>query len=225
MSSTYDSQSYIPQCSGCHFCRCSLQVSPIWTPPIVGAQGPPGIQGAPGSSSGAQGAQGNPGRDGTNGAQGNPGRDGTNGVPGAQGNPGFPGNFISVYTESASIVLANGDISFENVPSISAGFSFIVGTNIITFNVTGTYFITYKVISLDANQFAVRQNYSLTPIPDSLSGVTASFIPNINSFTASFIAGDFIMLTNFTGAPITLSPGIGGPNTTPSASISIIQVG
>ena len=190
----------------------------------TGATGPTGADGAVGPT-GAQGETGPVGPTGTTGTDGSTGATGPTGATGATGSTGATGVLNAaygfVYNTSAQTVAAASTVTFDtNGPLFDM--SHTAGTDTITINTAGTYYISWMVAGTTANQFTLLVGGS--PAPGGITGTGVGNTQNTGSALVIAGVGSTITLRNNSGGPIILATSLGGPAGNNNASIAIDQV-
>jgi hypothetical protein len=211
-----------------------LQISPIMG--ATGPTGPTGVTGVTGTTgvtgvtgtTGVTGATGTTGAIGATGTTGVTGATGTTGAIGATGATGATGpNVISslfVFDTTVQTIPIGGSVSFNTNGPISAPFSHVAGTPIITIGATGVYLAQFRFSAQDRNQFSFFLNGS--PISGGRYGQQSN--NDINSgmviFNVTTSPSVLTLVNNSSVGNIVLDPTQGGTLTADSAAITILKL-
>lgn len=179
-----------------------------------GITGPTGFAGPTGSSS--TGPTGFPGPTG-------PGITGPTGPDGQSGPAGVPA-FAEVFSVGTMLTVNPGEsIPFNFTgPITTPGFSHAPGSTDVGVDFFGVYDIRFSVTSLVANQFSVAVNGLIQSAGTYGTGMGLS--PNTGEIIVTIFPVSIIRLVNTSGAPVTFTAAVGGPNATTNASMHIIQL-
>jgi hypothetical protein len=209
-----------------------------------GATGPTGLTGA--GPTGATGVTGTPGSAGTTGATGvtgagptgptgvtGAGPTGATGTPGTVGTTGATGatgasegilDYAYVYNLAAQVVPIEADVIFDSNGPITAGFTHILGTNVISVISGGVFQVIFSASGVEPNQFALFVN-GAPASPGAVYGSGAGTQPNTGPTIITMATGDALTLRNHSSAAaVTLQTLAGGTQINVNASITILKL-
>lgn len=127
-----------------------------------------------------------------------------------------------IYNTNPQLCFIEADLTFSSNGYLT-GISHVPGSDLIFFEVSGTYKIMFSVSAVELNQFALFING--IPVPGGLYGSGGGTQQNNGMLIVSINAGDIITLRNHSSnSSVTLQSLTGGNQTNVNASILIEQL-